>query len=304
MEDSPTRRYDVYDHELISDACLNQYHKLQLDRKQPAHRADGRQEWTILAGVVLSWPEAQKQNREYKCISLATGVKAAPHNALSPHGDTLHDCHAEVLARRSARQWVLDRVRDHRCDITRDGIPLLFDVSERESRSLPPYQPDDQFSFHLYCSSIPCGDMSSALVMQRRTDSASGTSKFCTEFVSPSIEDPFLLLRGRDHSTLAQTCLRTKPGRPQSVPSISLSCTDKIARWAILGFQGALLAPLTGQLYFSSLTFGNDYCNSQTYADSDQCNSGKVSSNVPAHCATGSIVSRGSIRSFSMLRSY
>ncbi|XP_060933314.1 tRNA-specific adenosine deaminase 1 isoform X2 [Limanda limanda] len=49
--------------------------------------------------------------------------------------------------------------------------------------------------------------------------------------------------------------LRVKPGRGE--PTLSLSCTDKLSRWAVLGFQGALLSHyLQGALYFSTLVVG------------------------------------------------
>ncbi|KPV75116.1 uncharacterized protein RHOBADRAFT_43606 [Rhodotorula graminis WP1] len=47
--------------------------------------------------------------------------------------------------------------------------------------------------------------------------------------------------RGRaSYSTLS--ILRTKPGRADSPPTTSHSCSDKLALWALVGLQGALLA--------------------------------------------------------------
>lgn len=49
--------------------------------------------------------------------------------------------------------------------------------------------------------------------------------------------------------------LRVKPGRGE--PTLSLSCCDKLARWGVLGFQGALLSHyLQEALYFTSVVVG------------------------------------------------
>lgn len=54
--------------------------------------------------------------------------------------------------------------------------------------------------------------------------------------------------------------VRTKPGRGD--PTLSVSCSDKLAKWNILGIQGALIFSLLDEpIYYSSVTLcDHQYC--------------------------------------------
>lgn len=50
--------------------------------------------------------------------------------------------------------------------------------------------------------------------------------------------------------------IRTKPGRADSLASVSFSCSDKIALWSALGLQGGLLSNLFAPIYLDHIVVG------------------------------------------------
>ena len=64
-----------------------------------------------------------------------------------------------------------------------------------------------------------------------------------------------LAARGRDGYSLFGV-LRTKPGRADSPPTLSMSCSDKIACWNVVGIQGALASHLLRPVYIDKITIG------------------------------------------------
>lgn len=61
--------------------------------------------------------------------------------------------------------------------------------------------------------------------------------------------------RGRDNYSLYGV-LRTKPGRADSPPTLSMSCSDKMASWNVTGLQGALASKILKPIYLSAVVIG------------------------------------------------
>ncbi|KAG8948819.1 hypothetical protein FRC04_009283 [Tulasnella sp. 424] len=245
------------DTDAIAQLCISKY--LGLPKSfHPAPRSNGTPQWCILAGIVLGKPASASSidppsscpnPSPLKCISLGAGTKCLPQAKLPPNGDILHDSHAEVVARRGAIRWIYEEVlrwkqgKESSDWIERDGEDGVFGL-----------KPGVQV--YMYVSTLPCGDASTMLLSVSQ-DPAMAELKDASRKTpeSPASEARPTVGRGRDdYSALGM--LRTKPGRADSPPTISMSCSDKIASWTLLGFQGALLSQFMKPVYLNALIFG------------------------------------------------
>lgn len=254
MASDGTERRFVADH--IAACCLSVYDGLPKKGAKPGVRSDGRWEWTILAGAVL------QNGQELHCISLATGVKVLPYQSLSKHGDLLHDSHAEVLARRGARTWLLKRLA---LEVGNDEEAFAHPTRLFTKNAFKRWRLSAGVRLHLYCSTFPCEWHASYDIMFELI-----VCKFAggdaSNFLLPQAHQPLLvdgtieehnIKRGRSGTSQSSAiCLRTKPGKLQSLPSISMSCTDKISLWSVVGMQGSLLSEWIEPIYFDQVIIG------------------------------------------------
>lgn len=185
-----------------------------------------------------------------KCAALATGMKCLPQEKLElAKGNILHDWHAEVLAIRAFNRWLVDEC----ADLARKGLgsgkesewvrwravgdqgrssvsySATHAYGQAELRSDEQRGDDDGWqgqtfeirqdvSIHMYCSEAPCGDASMELTMAEQEDATPWTS-------TPDIVDGML---GRGHFDRLGI-VRRKPSRPDAPPTLSKSCSDKLA---------------------------------------------------------------------------
>lgn len=183
---------------------------------------------------------------------------------MSQNGDTLNDSHAEVMCRRGFLRYLFEQINH---SMQSDASIFTFDQTAKK------FQLAKDVSFHLFTTHAPCGDAS---IFNRSPDQAdepqAKKSKMearpndnesvgdCVSFTGAKI-----LYKGTDvaQDLLVQSIgeIRTKPGRGE--PNCSASCSDKLAKWCVLGVQGALISTLLDEpIYFGSITLcDSKYCN-------------------------------------------
>ncbi|KAJ3899940.1 hypothetical protein F5879DRAFT_974774 [Lentinula edodes] len=193
-------------------------------------------QYTILSALYLT----SSTSSECKIISLGTGTKCLPKCRLPIRGEAVHDSHAEVVARRGAIRWILE-----------ETIRERVQGSGWIERHADKYRFRKGIQIRMYVSTVPCGDASTRFL------AASQDPKMAflkDSAVMAHIEGT--TARGRDNYHLFNV-LRTKPGRADSPPTLSLSCSDKIASWSWLGIQGAFGAKLfEGGTYIQKIIIG------------------------------------------------
>ncbi|RGP68082.1 trna-specific adenosine deaminase 1 [Fusarium sporotrichioides] len=205
----------------IAQAVLQQFHKLPAKRK-PAVRDNGLHEWVPLSGIVA------EQNGVLTCLALATGMKCLPVSKIAQsNGVGIHDWHAEILAIRTFNRFLLDECQS--LLENEDKLSILQrkkQTSNSDGMYLQSFEIKDDVKLHMYCSEAPCGDASMELTMASQEDA----SAWAAPTPTTRTPDP-----NADISLLGRACfsrtgiVRRKPARGDAPPTLSKSCSDKLA---------------------------------------------------------------------------
>uniref|UniRef100_A0A7N9ARQ9 Adenosine deaminase RNA specific B2 (inactive) n=1 Tax=Mastacembelus armatus TaxID=205130 RepID=A0A7N9ARQ9_9TELE len=199
-----------------------------------------------LAGIVMT---RGLDLRNAQVVALSTGTKCIKGEYLSDQGQVVNDCHAEVMARRALLRFLYSQLELFLSKRPEDWEDSIF-VQHKECG----YRLRENIHFHMYISTSPCGD-----------GRLNSPYEITTDRKTPGRKDDAHRnqLRTKIESgegTVPVQCkgpVQTWDGVLQGEQLITMSCTDKITRWNILGLQGALLSHFVEPVYLYSVTVGS-----------------------------------------------
>ncbi|XP_065160099.1 tRNA-specific adenosine deaminase 1 [Atheta coriaria] len=229
-------------------------------------------EWTVIAAILV------ESNNKLEVVAMGTGTKCIGKSQMSPDGVILNDSHAEVVCRRAFIRFLYHEMLKEQSDIL-----------ERENGKL--FQLAKGLKFHMYSSLMPCGDASIFPKNDYKQDISdygmvveSTPNNLSTVKNTDNGENAAKRIKLDIHRTGAK-CLphddkvderqsgsayhvlgavRTKPGRGD--PTLSASCSDKLAKWIHMGVQGSFLSLLLKEpIYLSSITIGHENFSKESF---------------------------------------
>ncbi|XP_045581268.1 double-stranded RNA-specific editase 1 isoform X2 [Procambarus clarkii] len=210
----------------------------------------------VLAGIVMT---NDKDLDDMKVISVATGTKCINGEHLSLQGQCINDCHAEIVARRCLRHFLYAQLEklavSYKNGTTSNTIFEQVD-GQTGFRVCPHYK------FHLYINTAPCGD---ARIFAPHEEEADRTDRHPNRQSRGLLRTKIESGEGTIPIKAGADNIQTWDGVLQGERLRTMSCSDKIARWNVVGLQGALLSHFLEPIYLESIVLGSLFSATHMY---------------------------------------
>ncbi|XP_052651280.1 double-stranded RNA-specific adenosine deaminase isoform X2 [Harpia harpyja] len=206
----------------------------------------------ILAAVIM-----RKGNKGLGAVvSIGTGNRCVKGEELSLKGETVNDCHAEIISRRGFVRFLYSELMKYDPSNPSSAEESIFEPAGGKRLKIK-----SSVTFHLYVSTAPCGD--GALFDKSCSDQASvvGPAQHQPLFENPKQGKLRTKVENGEGTIPVESSdiVPTWDGIQHGERLRTMSCSDKILRWNILGLQGALLSHFIEPVYLSSVTLGYLY---------------------------------------------
>ncbi|XP_056366658.1 double-stranded RNA-specific adenosine deaminase isoform X2 [Oenanthe melanoleuca] len=189
-------------------------------------------------------------------VSIGTGNRCVKGEELSLKGETVNDCHAEIISRRGFVRFLYSELMKYDPSNPSSAEESIFEQAGGKKLRIK-----SSVTFHLYVSTAPCGD--GALFDKSCSDQANevGQPQHQPLFENPKQGKLRTKVENGEGTIPVESSdiVPTWDGIQHGERLRTMSCSDKILRWNVLGLQGALLSHFLEPVYLRSVTLGYLY---------------------------------------------